>query len=343
MSWKQARVILALLLTLAFAGPATSMAADDDAKSKEKPKPNAKADPAKPAGYLNAVILSVKGRVQWKPADKPKWTVAKVNEKLAPGAMVRTGMNSSLGLRVGKNATVIVDANTRLALPQILKDGQTLRTAITLTRGRADFKVDEVGLTNDFTVVTPSATLSVRGTILAILYGGFNGTEITGAPTNKFLSIEVQYINDELVYMLSGNAQTRDGIRHPTIAELIETFGPATFAAAVTSPDQYSAILGQHGGGSLVLQRGLTRNPGTDPRGLRGVAQGQSSVTSTINMFTGTGSSITNLDPTAPVPASGRQGGGQITTTTNGTFEPTVPVLPPTVLQTTQAIQTTPR
>jgi hypothetical protein len=310
MNWKQAHVMLAVILTLAFAGPATSIAADD-AKAKEKPKadaklkPKAEADAAKPATHLSAVILSVKGRVQWKPADKPKWTVAKVNEKLLPGAMVRTGRKASLGLRVGKNATVIVAANSRLALPQILKDGQTLRTAITLTRGRADFKVDEVGLTNDFTVVTPSSTLSVRGTTLTIRYGAFNGTEVAGAPTNKFFSIEAQYINGELVYMLSGDAETRDAIRHPTIAELIETFGPAAFAAAVASPDQFSTILGQHNGVPLVFQRVLDRNPGTDPRGLRGVAQGESSVTSTINMFTGTGSSISNLDPTAPVPDPG--------------------------------------
>ncbi len=95
---------------------------------------------------LRALVIHVKGRAQWRSSDKAAWREAKVNDVLEAGALVRTGLRSMLGLRVGRNATILVHRSSRLALPTVLKEGETLVTRAALIRGRADFKVDQVGL-----------------------------------------------------------------------------------------------------------------------------------------------------------------------------------------------------
>ena len=189
-------------------------------------EPGAEAQAEAQAEALRAVVLSSAGRAQWRGEEEAQWKDAAVDDVLEPGARIRTGRNSTMVLRVGQNATVMVDRNTRMALPEILRDGQTLRTAVQLTRGRADFKVDRVGLTNDFSVVTPSTTLAVQGTDWGIEYGGFEGTRVFGARANEIAAIELRYLLTRHSYFLSGGATSSDGHRNPVIAEMFKSLGP---------------------------------------------------------------------------------------------------------------------
>jgi hypothetical protein len=182
-----------------------------------------------PAGQqrvLEAVVMQVTGRAQWRADETARWAAAKVDDVLPAGAMIRTGLRSRVVLRVGHNATILVDRNTRVSLPEIAQDGETLRTTATLRRGRADFKVDRVGLTNDFSVITPSTTLAVRGTGYGVQYGGFNGTEVFAARTNAMFAIEIQYFLSRFSYYLSGGATSTEQNRNPAIASLFRTYGP---------------------------------------------------------------------------------------------------------------------
>ncbi len=65
-------------------------------------------------------------------------------------------------LRVGLNANILIDSGSRVSLPQMVHAGDVLRTAIQVNRGRADLQVGQVGLTNDFSVLTPSGALAER-------------------------------------------------------------------------------------------------------------------------------------------------------------------------------------
>jgi hypothetical protein len=62
-----------------------------------------------------------------------------------------------------------------------MQDGDVLRTIVTIDRGRADIQVDRVGLMNDFSVLTPSGSLAVKGTGMGVKYDGFTGTSVVGA------------------------------------------------------------------------------------------------------------------------------------------------------------------
>ena len=172
---------------------------------------------------LQALVIDVQGRAQWRPSDKAPWKNAKVNDLLDPGAGIRTGLRSSITIRVGKNATILVGRSTRLDLPQILQEGAVLRTRAAVRRGRADFKVDLVGLTNDFAVLTPTTTLAVRGTGFAVKWGGLEGVEIEALASNVIHAIEVQYLLTRLRYYLSGQAVSRESQPDPVEAALGKT------------------------------------------------------------------------------------------------------------------------
>lgn len=193
---------------------------------------------------LQAIVMHVQGSAQWRgPAvdgKEPAWRSAKVNDLLDPGSSIRTGLNSSLAVRVGKNATLLVDGNSVVKLPALTRDAESLRTVVQVKSGRVDIKVDhvtidKVGLDNDFTVATPSTTLAVRGTWFAVSVGALAGFEILGARSNTLNAIELKYSLQNLRYFLSGNASSSSSLRDPVQRAWLSTLGPPAIAGLLTS------------------------------------------------------------------------------------------------------------
>lgn len=193
---------------------------------------------------MQAVIMSVKGSdARWRPDAQTDWKRAAVDDVLDPGTEVRTGRRTRVALRVGKNATILVDRHSQVVLPQIVHVGDTLRTAAEVKRGRVDFKVDRVGLTNNFSVVTPSTTLAVRGTGFAVQYGALNGTEIAASRFNEIYSIEISYFLTRLSYLLSASATTSDKHQNPAVSALFQTYGPPPLVSALIEDPDTPALL----------------------------------------------------------------------------------------------------
>jgi len=177
---------------------------------------------------LRALVIDVKGRSQWRPAADQPWRDAKVNDLLPVGSEIRTGFRSSMALRVGRNATVLVDRSTVLSLPVMLRDGDTLVTRAGIRRGKVEFKVDDVRvddlrMTNDFEVLTPTTTLSVRGTGFSVRWGGLNGAEIEALSADVF-AIEVEYLVSQFRLLLREGGVTRDAQPDPVLVALFNTF-----------------------------------------------------------------------------------------------------------------------
>lgn len=195
----------------------------------------AKADTAQ---ELRAVFIDVSGKVQWRANDKSPWKDAAINDVVSAGAEVRTGLRSRAALRVGRNATALLDAGTTFALPTVLQDGETLRTTATVRAGRADFKVDRVGLTNDFRVVTPSTTLAVRGTEFAVMTGPLKQVEIVGARRNIINAIELRYALNNRTVSLSGSARSESGAENPAHLALLNAAPQAVGETPKTSDQE---------------------------------------------------------------------------------------------------------
>jgi hypothetical protein len=202
-----------------------------------------------PARDLQAIFLEVDGKVRWRADERAEWKEARVNDLISEGAEVRTGLRSRAALRVGRNATILVDAGTSFQIPQLEQEGQTLRTIASVKSGRVDFKVDKVGFANDFKVTTPQTTLSVRGTGFGVNTGPLNGSEIVGARTNMINAIEVKYVASNLKYFMSGSASSSSGNPDPVKSAWMSTLGPPQVAGTIADKGQLeqAAAQGQAG------------------------------------------------------------------------------------------------
>ena len=178
----------------------------------------ADAAPSPTATQLQARIIDVSGKARWRSSPDGEWKDAAVNDDLSPGAEVRTGMRSRVTLRF-RNATVLVDSSTNFSIPTIEQEGDVLRTIAAVRSGRADFKVDKVGLQNDFKVVTPSTTLAVRGTSFSTITGPLKGVEIVGARENAMRAIEVRYAALNQTVEMSGGAEAKSTSETPNPTE----------------------------------------------------------------------------------------------------------------------------
>ncbi|MBM4015136.1 MAG: FecR domain-containing protein [Planctomycetes bacterium] len=237
-----------------------------------------------PAGkqqVLQALVIGVDGRSEWRKAGSDSWKVAALNDLLDPGCEIRTGLRSTLSLRVGKDATLVIARSSRVELPVIVQDGAVLRTRAAVYRGKCDFKVEAVGVTSDFQVLTPSATLAVRGTGFSVAWGGFSGLEVAGIDTNRVRAIEVRYLEAQRSIFLSGSGLTSSLLPDPVQAALFRTVFPPP------SPDRRVVEGGldpsrplppppllrdfrkqqqiQHGGSEIGIDQKGAGQPGTPP------------------------------------------------------------------------------
>lgn len=222
--------VTSLLLAAVSSGAVWSVALAQDAVAPPvatATAATAAVDPATPAGEaLRAVFIDVAGKVQWRANETSPWQDAKVNDIVAPGVEVRTGLRSHAAMRIGRNATALIDAGTLFQLPDVVQDGDTLRTAAAVKHGRADFKVDKVGLSNDFKVVTPSTTLAVRGTEFAVATGPLKQVEVLGARRNAINAIELKYSLNNTTVQMSRSAASSTDLQNPAHAAIIAASAP---------------------------------------------------------------------------------------------------------------------
>lgn len=144
--------LLAMLASSAFAGqPAAA------------PAPAAPAA-APAAQQASATVKSVEGTVETRPAIGQPWVPVKVGAQLTEGADLRTGFRARCLLEMSQSL-VNIDPLTVVRIGELRRDGGTVRTRLYLKQGNLESDVSKVGQKNDFAIVTPSATLSVRGTL----------------------------------------------------------------------------------------------------------------------------------------------------------------------------------
>lgn len=251
---------------------------------------------------LQAVVMAVTGRVQWlATAEGAEWKSAAVDDVLDPGARVRTGRRSTVTLRVGHNASLLVDRNTRMVIPEVIQEGETLRTVVQVSRGRVDFKVDQVGLTNDFSVVTPSTTLAVRGTGFGVQYGGLFGTETYVARFDYLSRVELSYFLSRMTQRLGAGAASSGRLENPALNALFSTVGPPPLSEQAGSERTLAALgLGGKppgGPGSFEIIEGLPAVPPGGLYDLRLIDTSNQSAGDVINIIV-----ITDQRPPPPPP-----------------------------------------
>ena len=115
-----------------------------------------------------ASIREMTGTVELKTPDSADWKPAQRGDLLERATIISTGFKSTAILAVG-NSTLTVRPLTRLSLEELVSREETETINIGLRTGRIQVNVNPpAGSKTDFTVRTPVATASVRGTIFDI-------------------------------------------------------------------------------------------------------------------------------------------------------------------------------
>jgi len=112
----------------------------------------------------NGIIRELSGEVELRQAGSVEFVPAAVGSEVAPDTIVSTGFRSSAIIEIG-SATLTVRPLTRLSLTEIRAAAGTENTSVSLQAGRVRVDVrPPAGTAASFTVQSPSATASVRGT-----------------------------------------------------------------------------------------------------------------------------------------------------------------------------------
>jgi|GEM_PF-365590 len=111
-----------------------------------------------------AVLQSLKGKVEVRVPGSAAWAAAKDGQTLNPATVLSTGFDSSVVVVIGKT-TIQVKPLTRLTIDKLIEEGGAVKTSTFLRVGNISASVKSAeGVKQDFKVQSPFSTASVRGT-----------------------------------------------------------------------------------------------------------------------------------------------------------------------------------
>jgi hypothetical protein len=168
-----------------------------------------------------ALIRETSGKVEIKGPGAAEWEAAEAGQVLERASLISTGFRSTALIRIG-NSNITVRPLTRLSLEEIVAEAGGERVTLNLRAGRirADVK-PPVGGRTDFSVRSPIATASVRGTVF-----DFDGTRLSVVEGRVHLSGE----SVTGAYVGKGHAtavDTEKGNTAPVIERVKEEMAPA--------------------------------------------------------------------------------------------------------------------
>jgi len=211
-------------------------------------------------------VIEAEGTVLCRADSKTPWkkaTPVTRDMELKEGVEIRVSYDSRCtlyftppGWKEGdpRHARVIIPGYTDFSVPTCAlvyskEAGGDVFTAIAqMQSGKADIKVERIGLKNDFNVVVPDGTLAVRGT--GFMIGtGTGGTEVTGSPQNIGAAIELKYAAQSNPVQLVGDggaARSSAETPEPATNSLIVSVGAPPVAGTVASAAEafQSAVVG---------------------------------------------------------------------------------------------------
>lgn len=120
-----------------------------------------------PLFALDGQVITVTGKAECQNASGA-WKPLKAGDILTSGTMISTGFKSEATLKLGASI-LTVRALTRMTLNQLVEKEDTVETELYLEVGNVKAEVNSLdNKKNGFTVKSPVATASVRGTILEV-------------------------------------------------------------------------------------------------------------------------------------------------------------------------------
>lgn len=142
--------------------PAQDQPADTPAT--DQPPPASESSGKQP---IMARVIEVHGDVKWAPLDSQEYKPCALDDEYPEKTKIITGVRSSVKLQIGEEepyTCMLIDAVGKTVLSEAYKTQDTKTVRVGVGYGRIRAGVAEGGLKSDFTVDSPVATLSKRGT-----------------------------------------------------------------------------------------------------------------------------------------------------------------------------------
>lgn len=120
-----------------------------------------------PVMALDGQVVTVTGKVEFQDASGA-WKAMKAGDALLAGTMISTGFKSEATVKLGASILTIKPL-TRMTLTQLVEKEDVVNTELYLEVGNVKAEVNSLNnKKNGFTVKSPVATASVRGTVFEI-------------------------------------------------------------------------------------------------------------------------------------------------------------------------------
>jgi hypothetical protein len=119
------------------------------------------------AERVKARVIEKVGDAEHAPLGSDEWKPVERGQEYEEGVQIRTGVRSSVKLRLGDDDTytaVVVDSLTRVSIAELWQTESVKRTRLDLGYGEVRGGVLEGGRKSDFTIENPTFTASKRGT-----------------------------------------------------------------------------------------------------------------------------------------------------------------------------------
>jgi hypothetical protein len=167
--------LLALMAALCVTAAAM---AQTPAPAGKAPAAAASAPTTAPADSKAATVASVSGRAQKLQAGQEKWQDIAAGDQLDQQTVIRTGLRSRVVLKFQDRAEVVVEDATKVGISEFLQTGTRVRAQVGLKYGSIHVDVPKQNGPTDFSVSTPVATLSIRGTAGEITFSSDAGLHL---------------------------------------------------------------------------------------------------------------------------------------------------------------------
>jgi len=112
---------------------------------------------------LQGRVRAAEGTVEMRSAKGEPWRPVEVGTTLPAGADLRTGFRARCVLDM-TDSLVQIDPLSVVRIAELQQEGKEVRTRLHLKQGHAQAIVEKGRIESDFAILTPSATLAVRGT-----------------------------------------------------------------------------------------------------------------------------------------------------------------------------------
>jgi len=120
-----------------------------------------------PLAALDGSVVTVSGKVEYQDTSGI-WKPLKGGDKVASGTVISTGFKSEAIVKLGASILTIKPL-TRMTLTQLVEKEDTVNTELYLEVGNVKAEVNSLNSKkNGFTVKSPVATASVRGTVFEL-------------------------------------------------------------------------------------------------------------------------------------------------------------------------------